>query len=246
MTPDTTQTGAATASTEELRKLLAPVRYVLWDLDGPICRLFAGHPADAVARMLVRKIQELGLGALLREEERFHRDPQAVLLGLNERHPDSDLITQLEEWLTQQELTAVPSALPTPYADPLIRTWSALGARFAITTNNSARAATAYMETRHLEGCFPFVYGRTKDLDRMKPHPHCLAQALKALGADPSRALMLGDAGTDYQAARKLGVPFLGYARAESKLPPLLEAGVDRSHIVTSLEQVLDVLREKR
>ncbi|KDN78617.1 HAD hydrolase-like protein [Streptomyces olindensis] len=232
-----------TASTEDLRKLLAPVRYVLWDLDGPICRLFAGYPADDVARKLVKLIQGRGLGGLLREEERSHPDPQAVLLGVNERHPDSDLITLLEDWLTQQELAAVPTAWPTPYADPLIRTWSALGARFAITTNNSALAAASYIETRYLKGCFPYIYGRTKDLAQMKPHPHFLSQALKSLGADPSQALMLGDARTDYEAAQELHVPFLGYARDDEKLNLLVNAGVEPTHIVRSLEEVLVALK---
>ncbi|AXE86878.1 HAD family hydrolase [Streptomyces sp. Go-475] len=228
-----------TASTEELRRLLAPARYILWDLDGPICRLFAGHPASEVARELVQLIRRQGLGGLLTEEEGFYLDPQAVLLEVDKRHPDSDLITRLEDWLTQHELLAVPTALPTPYADPLIRTWSGLGARFAITTNNSALAAASYIETRHLEGCFPCIYGRTRNLSQMKPHPHSLLQALDALGADPSQALMLGDAGTDYQAAQELGVPFLGYARDDQKLRHLTHVGVQASHVVRSLEEVL-------
>ncbi|MGC5040195.1 HAD family hydrolase [Streptomyces sp. DT190] len=232
-----------TPSTEELRKLLAPVRYVLWDLDGPICRLFAGHPANGVARDLVKELERLGLDGLLSEEERSDPDPQAVLLLVDRRHTDSAPIARLERWLTEQELTAVPRALPTPYADPLIRTWSALGARFAITTNNSARAAAAYIESRQLTGCFPHIYGRTENLARMKPDPHCLSLALESLDAHPSQALMLGDAGTDYQAAQELGVPFLGYARNQRKLDLLVAAGVDRSHIVHSLDEVLVALR---
>ncbi|CAL9493020.1 Phosphoglycolate phosphatase [Streptomyces sp. enrichment culture] len=230
-------------ASKALRELLAPVRYVLWDLDGPICRLFAGLPANGVARELVKEIERLGLDGLLDEKERSDPDPQALLHLVDQRHPDRAATVRLERWLTEQELTAVPRALPTPYADPLIRTWSALGARFAITTNNSARAAAAYIETRQLMGCFPYIYGRTEDLARMKPDPHCLSLALEALAAQPSRALMLGDAGTDYQAARELGVPFLGYARDQAKLDPLLQAGVPRAHIVTSLEEVLVALR---
>ena len=33
----------------ELRDLLAATKCVLFDFDGPVCRLFAGHPAAAVA-----------------------------------------------------------------------------------------------------------------------------------------------------------------------------------------------------
>jgi phosphoglycolate phosphatase-like HAD superfamily hydrolase len=77
----------------------------------------------------------------------------------------------------------------------------------------------------------------------MKPDPHCLSRALESLDAHPSQALMLGDAGTDYQAAQELGVPFLGYARNQRKLDLLVAAGVDRSHIVHSLDEVLVALR---
>ena len=242
MTPDTAQTEPVAAETESLRELITPVRYVLWDLDGPICRLFSGHPAHQVARDLVELIDRRGLGGLLKERERNTVDPQAVLLGLGRRHPRSDLIVDLEKWLTQQELTAAPKAYPTTWADPLIRTWSRR-ATFAITTNNSALAAARYIETRGLTDCFPYMYGRTRDLDLMKPHPHILRQALNAMGADPSRSLMLGDAPTDFEAARDAGVPFLGYARNERNLKALREAGVPLPHTVDSLKPVLDVLR---
>ncbi|WP_371579101.1 HAD family hydrolase [Streptomyces sp. NBC_01314] len=231
-----------TVETESLRELITPVRFVLWDLDGPICRLFSGHPAHQVARDLVELIDQRGLGGLLTERERSTADPQVVLLGLSRRHPSSDLIIDLEKWLTQQELTAAPKAFPTTWADPLIRTWSRR-ARFAITTNNSALAAARYIESRGLTDCFPYMYGRTRDLDLMKPHPHTLRQALNAMGADPSRTLMLGDAPTDFEAAREAGVPFLGYARNDGKLKALREVGVPLSSTVDSLKPVLDVLR---
>ncbi|MER6162682.1 HAD-IA family hydrolase [Streptomyces sp. NPDC001868] len=231
-----------TVETESLRELITPVRFVLWDLDGPICRLFSGHPAHQVARDLVKLIDRRGLGGLLTERERSTADPQVVLLGLGSRHPSSDLIIDLEKWLTQQELTAAPKAYPTEWADPLIRTWSQR-ARFAVTTNNSALAAARYIETRGLTDCFPYIYGRTRDLDLMKPHPHILRQALNAMGADPARALMLGDAPTDFEAAREAGVPFLGYARTDHKLRALQDAGVPLPHTVNSLKPVLDVLR---
>lgn len=242
MTPDTAQTEPVTVETESLRELITPVRFVLWDLDGPICRLFSGHPAHQVARDLVELIDQRGLGGLLTERERSTADPQVVLLGLSRRHPSSDLIIDLEKWLTQQELTAAPKAFPTTWADPLIRTWSRR-ARFAITTNNSALAAARYIESRGLTDCFPYMYGRTRDLDLMKPHPHTLRQALNAMGADPSRTLMLGDAPTDFEAAREAGVPFLGYARNDGKLKALREVGVPLSSTVDSLKPVLDVLR---
>ncbi|MFK4099928.1 HAD family hydrolase [Streptomyces sp. NPDC019531] len=230
-----------TAETARLASLVTSARYVLWDLDGPICGLFAGYPAYEIAEQLVGQIDALGMGSLLTEQERSSSDPHDALWGVHRLRPGSDLVLELEEWLTVRELEAVPKAMPTMHADRLIRTWWAHGARFAITTNNSARAAKAYIESRTLADCFAHVYGRTQNLDLMKPNPYCLEEAIKAMGADPSVTLMVGDAATDLKAARQAGVGFLGYARNPDKDRILRDAGAEV--VVGSLEKVLDALR---
>ncbi|MDQ0812634.1 phosphoglycolate phosphatase-like HAD superfamily hydrolase [Streptomyces sp. B3I7] len=239
---ETTRTGPVTTETENVRQLVTRARFVLWDFDGPICRLFAGHPADVVAREMRDWLGHQGLLHLLTEEEQRAADPHVILRAVDERHPGSDLVTALEELLTHHELLAVPSARPTPYADPVIRTWTAVGARLAVTTNNSARTATAYLTTRGLLGCFaPHMYGRTHELHQLKPDPHHLNRALGALGAAPEDALMIGDSPSDAQAAAHAGVPFLGYARNDDKEKALRTA--DATTIVAALDQVLEVLR---
>ncbi|EMF27311.1 MULTISPECIES: HAD family hydrolase [Streptomyces] len=227
----------------DLRNLIEGARVVLWDFDGPVCRLFAGHSAERVARDLVEWLEGQGLHGLLAESERESLDPHAVLRAVDRRHPGSDLVTELEERLTQEELKAAASARPTPYADPLVRTWTAVGARLAITTNNSPQVVKEYLTSRGLLECFaPHVYGRTQELRHLKPHPHCVHRALNATGAAPSTALMIGDTPSDYQAARAAGVPFLGYARNERKNKVLRDAGAET--IVDSLEPVLKLVRE--
>ncbi|SOR80887.1 Phosphoglycolate phosphatase [Streptomyces chartreusis NRRL 3882] len=246
MTSDTTQTGSATVENENdqhhLPTLIKSARVVLWDFDGPICRLFAGHSADRVASDLVSWLESRGLHGLLTETERESLDPQVVLRAVDRRHPGSDLVAELEERLTQEELRAASSAMPTPYADPLIRTWSAVGSGLAITTNNSPRVVRKYLETRGLVGCFaPHLYGRTQELHLLKPDPHCLNRALNAMGAAPADALMIGDTPSDREAAARAGVPFLGYASNPRKAKLLRESGADA--VIESLEPVLALLR---
>nr|WP_240634431.1 MULTISPECIES: HAD-IA family hydrolase [Streptomyces] len=242
MTSDTAQTEPVAADTANLREVIKRARFVLFDFDGPICRLFAGHSAEDVAKDLVEWLERQGMRGLLTERERVHPDPMVVLYAVNRRRPHSDLVAELEERFTQQELKAVASAWPTPYADPLIRTWSAVGARLAITTNNSPLTAARYLASRGLSACFaPNIYGRTQNLHHLKPDPHCLNRAMNALGAAPSASLMIGDAVSDFHAARQAGVPFLGYARNEAKEKALREAGAEE--VVGSLELVLRVLR---
>jgi HAD superfamily hydrolase (TIGR01509 family) len=242
VTSDATQTDPVSAETERLRELIADARFVLFDFDGPICRLFAGYSAADIARELVERLERQGLLRLLTEEEREDPDPQAVLLAVGLRHPGSDLVAELEEMLTQRELRAVPSARPTAFADPLIRTWTALGTRLAVTTNNSARAVSAYLTSRGLVDCFtPHLYGRTLELHQQKPDPYHLNRALQAMGAASQAALMIGDTPSDLQAAEQAGVPFLGYARTEHREKLLRDAGAEVT--VRSLDSVLRILQ---
>ncbi|MFI2437218.1 HAD family hydrolase [Streptomyces sp. NPDC018693] len=243
--PDTllvTSTETDSETMELLRELITRTRVVLWDFDGPICRLFAGHTADGVADGLVGWLEARGMRDLLTEDERKSLDPHFVLRAVHRARPGSDLVAELEEILTQQELKAVRSAWPTPWADPVIRTWAALGVRLAITTNNAPRVVRAYLSGRGLESCFaPHIYGRTPQLHLLKPHPHSLNIALRAMGSAPADALMIGDAATDFEAACRAGVPFLGYARNGDKAQSLRAAGV--TAMVGTLEPVLTALR---
>lgn len=246
MTSDTTQTEPVTEetarATEQLRDLITRAQVVLWDFDGPICRLFAGHSADRVAADLVRWLEGRGLRGLVTGTERDSLDPHLVLRAVDHRRRGSDLVAELEERLTNEELLATSTAMPTAYADILIQTWRAHGARMAITTNNSPRVVRAYLEERELISCFhPHLYGRTGDLQHLKPDPHCLNRALSAMGAAPDAALMIGDSPSDLEAARRAGVPFLGYARNERKAKLLTEAGAE--WVVGSLEPLLAILR---
>ncbi|MGW7265708.1 HAD family hydrolase [Streptomyces sp. NPDC054842] len=235
-----------TEETDSLRELTEKARFVLFDFDGPICALFAGHRAERVAAGLVSRLEERGLGGLLTDGERESPDPHEVLRAVDRRHPGSDLVAELEERLTREELRAAASAMPTPYADPLVRTWTAVGARLAVATNNSPVAARAYLRTRGLADCFgPHVHGRTHALRLLKPDPHCLNSALDGLGAaDPAAALMIGDTPADLAAARAAGVAFLGYARNEAKEKALREAGA--GPLVNSLLPVLALVRRQR
>nr|WP_239158204.1 HAD-IA family hydrolase [Streptomyces sp. SID13726] len=229
---------------ENLRDLVTRARVVLWDFDGPICSLFSGHSAAKVATELVDWLESRGLRGLVTDGERLTLDPHVVLRAVDARHPGSDLVAELEERLTKEELRAASSAMPTAYADPLIRTWTAVGSRLAITTNNSPRVVRKYLAGRGLVSCFtPHIYGRTHDLHHLKPHPHCLNRALNAMGAAPADALMIGDTPSDYLAAHSAGVPFLGYARNERKARLLREAGA--VSIVGSLWSVLSTVRER-
>ncbi|WP_420712262.1 HAD family hydrolase [Streptomyces sp. NRRL S-920] len=250
MTSDPTQSDTVwpemlDEETERLRDLIGPVRFVLFDFDGPMCDLFAGLLAEDVAREMVRRLEGWGLRDLLTTDERREPDPYVLLRAVDRRSPRGELVEELEAWLTQQELKAVANAWPTAHVDPLIRTWTAVGVRLAVTTNNAPAAVRTYLASRGLLECFaPHIYGRTQDLGLLKPHPHCVHRALRAMGADPAAALMIGDRPSDFLAARRAGVGFLGFARNPRKAGLLRGAG--GTHLVSSLEPVLRCVRDGR
>jgi len=69
VTPDTTRTELVTEETMPLRGLVLGARHVLFDFDGPICRLFARHKAERVAGELIEWLEGQGLQGLLTDEE---------------------------------------------------------------------------------------------------------------------------------------------------------------------------------
>jgi phosphoglycolate phosphatase len=218
------------------------VRYVLFDFDGPLVRLFAGHPAPGVARRLLgelaRQLRTVGPGLVDGFSDRT--DPHRLLAelgGLLATVPSlpgteaERLVGRLSQALTVEECRAAESALGTPGADLLVDVLLRAGCRLAITSNNAPEAISAYLageQTSGLAGAFrEHVYGRSPDPRLMKPDPDCVRRALKGLRCeDPWQALLIGDSLSDYQAATAAGVRFLGFAPTERAAARLRAAQV--------------------
>jgi HAD superfamily hydrolase (TIGR01549 family) len=154
-------------------------------------------------------------------------DPQVILRILGELEPEGELVSRLEEQLTEEELRATETAVPTENAAELIRDLSRADVGLAITTNNSVAAVNRYLERWGLTEYFEArnIHGRRKNPRLLKPHPDCLERALASTGASPGEAMMIGDAPHDYFAAKKVGVRFLGYATGEGKSSELYGVG---------------------
>ncbi|MFI0961205.1 HAD family hydrolase [Streptomyces sp. NPDC021080] len=235
-----------TTRIENVRELVARTRYVVFGFDGPICQLFSGPSAAAVARAQQDWLTERGLGAVLTEEEHGRADPYRALAAVAVRHPGGEVAARLDAWLTRTEQEAVRTAMPTAYADPLIHTWAAVGARLAVATDTSARTVTSYLTARGLTPCFaPHIFGRTPDLATLTPRPAVLELALDTMAAEPEASLMIGGTPADHAAAHRAGVPFLGYARHPARARALHEAGVPPRSVTASLEPLLRALRER-
>jgi HAD superfamily hydrolase (TIGR01509 family) len=230
-----------------MRELIGNAHCVLFDFDGPICRLFSSRPAESVARRLrelaAALAAELGmpLPRLLSEELRTTPDPHRVLLGIARRRPGRGVVPRLEAALTREEISAAATARPTPYAAALLAALTARGRQVAVVTNNSPLAVELYLRQHGLAGFVGGrIHGRTADFSRLKPHPDAVLRALASTRTAAESALMIGDAPSDLGAARAAGVAFLGYAPDEQASEALLAAGADP--VIRSLEDVITAL----
>lgn len=214
---------------------LEQAKCVLFDFDGPICRLFAGYSAPRIARQVKRACKAEGV-ALPRRLARS-RDPHGILWRLPgvlaaDRPLADKAVGLAESVLSAGELRAADSAEPTSGAAGLIRTLHERGMMLAVVSNNSSSAINHYLRLHGLTSMFGgHVYGRQPDPGLMKPDPDCLLRALDALGAWPGQCVMIGDSGADVRAAaaikeiRDEPVGFIGYARNRRKARILRDAG---------------------
>ena len=197
---------------------------VLLDFDGPVCSVFAGHPAPGVADEL-RALIRAG-GAQLTPAIRATGDPLQVLRLAHRQHPG--LVPDLDDALTRAEVLAVRTACGTPGAAEFLDACESAGRRVVIVSNNSRSAVEAYLRDRRLLSGVDAVFGRPRHRpELMKPHPIMVEAALDHLQVRPESAVLIGDSITDVQVARHCRVPSIGLANRPQKISSLTRAGAD-------------------
>ncbi|TFZ06608.1 phosphoglycolate phosphatase [Ramlibacter henchirensis] len=109
------------------------------------------------------------------------------------------------------------------------------GLRLACVTNKPTRFAADLLQRKGLAKAFDAVFGGDA-FERKKPDPLPFVRTCEALGAAPSRTLVVGDSSNDAAAARAAGCPVVlvtyGYNHGE----PV--GSVDADGFVDSLAQI--------
>ncbi|MDN3022430.1 SAV_2336 N-terminal domain-related protein [Streptomyces sp. S.PB5] len=229
---------ALVIETFSLRRVVTRARAVLVDFDPVICRLFAGQPAEALADRLHRRAAQAGLF-----EPRLTdiSDPYEVLRTLALSHSNRPELDELEQLLTREELAAAAFAFPTPWADLLVRTWSALGTRLAVLGNCSEQTVLRYLHSRDLASVVGHVYGRRSIPPYLDAFRSTIERALQDMDVSAENALLLSSNPVALAAARAVGVRSLAYAGNQRQTELLRGAVADG--VVSSLEAVLDEVR---
>ncbi|GAA1963420.1 HAD family phosphatase [Amycolatopsis minnesotensis] len=214
-----------TGDEAKARELLANAKALLLDFDGPICSVFAGLPASAVAEQL-RVVLADGGHTELPESVANADDPfdvfrYAATLG-------DDEARYVEAAFTALEVEAIATAEPTPGAHALIHAWHNTGRPLAIVSNNSIAAIGVYVDLYNLNGTIDAFSGRSNSIaSLLKPAPHLIFQAAENLNVATTDCILVGDSTSDTQAARSAGCRTIGYANKSGKRSRLVSAQTD-------------------
>ncbi|KOG31086.1 haloacid dehalogenase [Streptomyces resistomycificus] len=208
-----------------MTRTLTAAQAVLVDFDGPLCNVFAGLPAQEVARKLsqIAADHDPELWGKLAEIT----NPLEVLALTYDF--DRSVSGRVEEALISAEVEAVQVA-----GDPIAGSIEALtairesGRRIAVVTNNSTECVRRFLARHDLSDHVDAVVGRTLNRpDLMKPHPHALLQAAERLDVSPKECVLIGDSRTDIQAAHAAGGTAIGYANKARKRRVFVEADAE-------------------
>jgi HAD superfamily hydrolase (TIGR01549 family) len=228
---------------QELQEMMRNVDCVLLDMDGVALDFFAIYPAYSAADRMKTFLYREGLlfanDRLPMNPEsvrmQYENDPLAILrfYGSLCKSKDPELRAiayKLESILCEWECKAAGLTIATEFFDQFVECLASKNKKIAGTTNNSPKAVKIFLEKCKVIHFFEGnVFGRTSpDPEALKPNKDMLCEAMKALQADPSRTLMIGDSVSDKEAADKAGVRyFMGMAYTEAKQFALLEAGAE-------------------
>lgn len=213
-------------------------RYLLLDFDGPICAVFSGITDRSAATDLAAHL-ELPLPT----DVAASKDPFDVLHY--SAQVSSEAAAAANDEFTRIECRAVELARPTDAAHDLIREATESGRTVAIVSNNSVAAIDAYLQAHKLSNYVQGIYARTDgDVQRLKPSPYLLHEAMGELSADPSDCVFIGDSVTDLQAGQAAGVPTIGLANRPEKVQRF--AAHSPAAVITSMDDALQAVLESR
>jgi beta-phosphoglucomutase-like phosphatase (HAD superfamily) len=218
-----------------LGAVIARTRWLLLDFDGPICSIYAGLPASAVAEKLRKLFTDP-----LPDEVANTADPIEVFTYSGT--VSHEMTARVEAEMADLEVSGVPTAEPTPYVHEVIASARESGRIVGVVSNNSLRAVNAYLDRHGLSGGIRLVVARTShDPALLKPSPHLIDEAVRGLDADPAAATLVGDSFTDIEAAHSAGVASIGYANKPGKQERMTE--LRAGAVITSMADLALSLR---
>lgn len=210
-----------------LDELLRGASGLLLDFDGPICNVFAEHPASTLAHRMHDHLASLGWTI-----DRSERTDSPHVTWAGTAGAPEHVVRSTEAMLYDAEVEAVETATPAPGVIALLRERKAAGRPVAIVSNNATAAIERYLDLHDVRHLIGHIEGRDRrDPQLMKPNPRSLHRALAAIDIGPRDAIFVGDTISDAEAAQAANVRFIGYAQRDDKR--LRFAGIGITDIIS-------------
>lgn len=179
-----------------------PLDAVLFDMDGVLVKS---------EEVWFRAVEEAGVrfrGRAITREEFFPTFGQGTAadipyFGLNTTR------AELDAFYVEGFLRHIGEMWVNPDAAPLLSRLREQGRKIALVTNTVGPLAARILETAKLNGFF-HALATSDRVVHAKPAPDLPLLALKELGVDAARAVMVGDSKYDREAAKAAGVRFAG------------------------------------
>ncbi|ABK11496.1 MULTISPECIES: HAD family hydrolase [Burkholderia] len=118
----------------------------------------------------------------------------------------------------------VPGTRVYPEVPPLLATLREQGLAVAVVSSKFRYRIDAILERNGLQSLVDVLIGG-EDVQRHKPDPEGLVQALARLGLPAAAAIYVGDHAVDAQAAERAGVPFVGAVSGMTSFDAWAQAG---------------------
>jgi phosphoglycolate phosphatase len=107
---------------------------------------------------------------------------------------------------------------PFPAVESALDRLAGDGHRLAVCTNKLEWLSVRLLETLQLTRYFAAICGQDT-FGIQKPDPEVLRRTILKAGGDPSRAIMVGDSGTDIRTARNAAIPVVAVDFGYSEVP---------------------------
>lgn len=185
----------------------APPRALLLDFDGVIVesgdlktdafrRLYADQPPDVVARIVRHHTYHGGISRRVKIAQ-YHRE----FLGIELDEPALDRLAQRFAEMVE---SAVIACAEVPGAQVLLETAEDRNVPAIVISGTPEQELNRIVAARGLGRYFAEVHGSPRE------KPAIIYDVLARLDIGAAEAVFVGDAMTDFEAARDTGVPFIG------------------------------------
>lgn len=168
------------------------------DLTGALNRVLAEEGLPPVDQVATRRMVGRGARALI--------DAAMSAAGAP---PDQGRLSRLfGRYLAHYQAHIADESVPFDGVRETLEALRSDGARLGVCTNKSFALSENLLEALDMRRYFDAVVGGDT-LDVHKPDPGHLLETIRRAGGDPAGAVMVGDSGPDFHAARNAGVPVI-------------------------------------